>query len=98
MISKLAIDKAISAGWRPLPHLTHNELCAIALDATFWQSLGKALGPFADGDGLFHLESPRGVAIDRDVSWADYTAHRFYDLILTDVSTEEFWAELLSNS
>lgn len=56
-------------------------LAEIALDPTFWQALGKALG-------WPTIRSIEGQAWQRN-------AHRFYDLILQGQSTEEFWDKLL---
>lgn len=70
----------------------------IALDPTFWKALGKACGWW------------QKTAKEGDVKWSimnekqkehyltplvNEKAHRFYDLILTGASTEEFWATLL---
>jgi hypothetical protein len=46
--------------------------------------------------GMLIVSSPTGIAIERKVDWADYTAHRFYDLILQGQSTDDFWKELLA--
>lgn len=64
----------------------------VACDTAFWQVLGKALGwhfahaePCTDGcDGLGENE------------W-ELQAHNFYDLILTQQPTEQFWADLLQD-
>ena len=56
----------------------------IALDPSFWQALGKALGwsEFEDETGHYF--------------WR-VTAHDFYDLILTGGDTEKFWDDLLTH-
>jgi hypothetical protein len=65
----------------------------IALDPSFWQALGKALGwpekyEWAQTDDF-------GDCIElSEISWI-YQADRFYHLILTGGDTEKFWAELL---
>jgi hypothetical protein len=57
----------------------------IALDPSFFQALGKALG----------LEkSDRNTRTEIWLEWK-YQAHRFYDLILTGQPTEPFWEALL---
>ena len=60
-------------------------LSAIALDPTFWQALGKALGwGDSHSDALGRAE------------WR-LNAWRFYDLIFSGGDTEKFWQELLAN-
>lgn len=55
----------------------------IALDPTFWQALGKALG------------WPEKSEVYRRGKWL-HQAVCFYDLILTGGDTEKFWAEVLT--
>lgn len=61
----------------------------IALDPTFWQSLGKVLEWAKVGD------NPNA----RTTYFGNYTwlghAHCFYDVILSEGSTTEFWNYLL---
>jgi hypothetical protein len=57
----------------------------IALDPSFWQALGKALGWNVTG---------RQLAMNSKPNWQIW-ATRFYDLILTGGDTEKFWADLL---
>lgn len=64
--------------------MTHDENCTIALDPTFWQALGKALGWNSTDFGNY--EAP---------DWLLY-AHRFYDLILQGKDTTNFWKEILN--
>ncbi len=94
-IPKEAIEKAIEGGWREddadfinLALSWRNDEDVrweqIALDPSFWKCLGKALGWKESkrwGDGL------------PDVPWRD-NAHRFYDLILTNTPTDEYWKKL----
>lgn len=65
-------------------------LAEIALDSTFWQALGKALGWTKWGE--FDEEYKKSS----DPQW-QYNAHRFYDLILTNSDTTAFWQEILTN-
>lgn len=66
----------------PYPKGGHLEaaLAIIALDPTFWQALGKALGWHGN-------EYLRG-------EWY-WQARQHHDLILTGGDTEKFWNELL---
>lgn len=61
----------------------------IALDPTFWQALGRALGW---GD----TELENGIE-PFAVLWYLFHAHRFFDLILTGRDTTQFWSDLLCN-
>lgn len=88
MIPKRAIEKAIEGGWS-----VGNEDDFVtlrweiwALDPTFWQSLGKALG-WVDGD----IELPFDWHFQSKLS-----AHKFYEIILTGGDVERFWTELLN--
>ena len=58
----------------------------IALDPSFWQSLGKTLG---------WEKCAEGCEGDCKVGVWKKKARRFYDLILTGGDTEKFWDELL---
>lgn len=60
----------------------------IALDKTFWQSLGKALGK----EGIELTRSHENWDTE---PWWQYAARRFYDLILTGGDIEKFWNEVL---
>lgn len=99
-IPKEAIEKARSVGWNGWDEtdqkwyfdMMHryggqwvNDLAnsSIALDPTFWQALGKA------------LEWAVTTSSWPDTEWL-FQAHRFYDLILTNKSTEQFWKEILA--
>lgn len=69
------------------------QMSSIALDPTFWQALGKALGW---GESTFH-QIANGIEYQEygyDEVWR-LLAHRFYDLILQGKPTEDFWKELL---
>lgn len=114
MIPKRIIEKAIEGGWQSKIFRHKNFVAdtgsydfqvvdtetgavvlrlpyaEIALDPTFWQALGKSLG-WKDWEGKY---SP---AVNIQLAW-QYEAHRFYDLILTGQSTEQFWEEILSAS
>lgn len=63
----------------------------IAFDPSFWQALGKSLGwnyPVMR-DGRW---SPEHSLMP---NWRD-CAQDFYDLILTNKSTDQFWSQLLN--
>ena len=107
MINKLAIEKAIEGGWKHFDlgegkeateRAAHNILAishwqVIALDPSFWQSLGKALG-WAEYTSW--LEQYHEGSIDlTDLTWRR-NATRFYDLILTGQPTDQFWKEILA--
>jgi hypothetical protein len=64
----------------------------IALDSSFWQSLGKALG-WEDYEGWTTCANC-GQTLNNDC-WKR-KAEDFYDLILTGGDTEKFWEELLA--
>lgn len=93
-IPKRAIELAIADGWKPINFTNHPEYDYViegnmaywqhvALDPTFWQALGKALGWSTP-------EKPNNV---RD--WLG-RAHDFSDLILQGKDTKPFWDELLT--
>lgn len=87
MIPKNAKDKAFDGGW--LPFATKSYLPgwqAIALDQTFWQCLGKALG-------WEHEDTIKPMSEER---WIRYARH-FYDLILTGGNIQAFWNDLLKD-
>lgn len=100
-IPKEAIEKAIEGGWTT-PLLRANpkadiaglldtghferEQEKIALDPSFWQALGKALGWRLEDD---KWSSPR--------HWRKFV-HRFLDVVLTSGDTDGFWSELLKCS
>lgn len=64
----------------------HNS-ASIALDPTFWQALGKALG------WLDVTATKKHVCPDC-CEWMKH-AQEFYDLILTGHDTEKFWNDLI---
>lgn len=84
MIPKEAIKKAIEGGWK---YKSGSGWTVIALDPSFWQCLGKALG-WADNKLPVLAHEPLGYTRQK-------YAHRFYDLILTGGDTDAFWKELL---
>lgn len=105
MIPEKALKSAMDAGWKPeviAENLTHHwfgasqnqtiSLANTALDATFWQALGKALGW---GD-YWYNDPETHVKVNLQKPWLDY-AHRFCDLIYTGGDTEKFWDELLKS-
>src|SRR4051794_8317136 len=96
MIPKAAIEKAIEGRWTPpLPLVTYPSFNkSAALDPSFWQSLGKALG-WGKTDYCWGCGYDEGETISTDVWFVN--AHRFYDLILTGSDTDAFWKELLTN-
>jgi hypothetical protein len=97
MIPKEAITKAKEGGWDPGRQYSPSNWQFVTTRIDFWQTLGKALGPFAKGKGRLHLASPKGVAIaDESLDWGRYTAHRFWDLVFQGKPTEKFWKELLT--
>lgn len=103
-IPKEAIERAIAGGWLKAncnvqqtrswcKYLYPEDMALIALDPTFWQALGKALGW---GESTFH-QIANGIEYQEygyDEVWR-LLAHRFYDLILQGKPTEDFWKELL---
>lgn len=62
----------------------------IALDPTFWQALGKALG----WGLVLGWEEMYAPAENAAQEWYQ-NAFRFYDLILTGGDTEAYWKDLL---
>lgn len=92
MIPKEAIEKAWKAGWqgqRDFSLSNEEETLnwqTIALDLSFWQSLGKTLGWNEHDGALTHFGMEEG--------WR-FHAIRFYDLILTEQDTKVFWDEVL---
>lgn len=100
-IPKEAIEKAIAGGWSfihtDLPWSWtgyagingEHEFTwqTLALDPSFWQSLGKVLGWKEIGG------KPSGSYFE-NYTWLGH-AHRFYDLILTGGDTDSFWQDLL---
>ncbi len=112
MIPKSAIEKAIEGGAKISPNWKYNKdgiywsknqyitWEEIALDPTFWQALGKALG--WDFEELICKacgkdECGRGWhcgTTQAKQTWIN-EARRFYDLILTGQPTDKFWEEIL---
>ena len=115
MIPKEAIDKAFEGGWPKIQKGVYKAYWqTIALDPSFWQSLGKALGwekKMVVRRGMvignFGWENPDknirfyGEEMGAGMDYMNpwvYYAHRFYDLILTGADTESFWKELLPSA
>lgn len=67
----------------------------IALDPTFWQSLGKALG-WGKTNMCWGCNYDEGATENTDVWFVK--AHRFYDLVLQDQDTTDFWQKLLDKT
>lgn len=84
MIPERAYELAKSGGWEGWKLLSVRSWQENALDPEFFQALGKALGWNSTDFGNY--EAP---------DWLLY-AHRFYDLILTGKSTDDFWKEILN--
>lgn len=62
----------------------------VALDPTFWVALGKALG-WATKNTWTKPKLQQVLSVNE---WP-IAAHRFYDLVLTNQSTEQFWKDML---
>lgn len=91
--SVLTINKIIIGfGGDPVRMSVGVDVHEIALDPTFWQALGKALGWDKLADGRNWEASKYGYM----EVWRHH-AHRFYDLILTGELIDKFWADLLAN-
>lgn len=60
----------------------------LVLDPLFWQALGKALE-----ERFEKSQAPSFVSFDK-WDWT-YYAHQYFDLIMTEQSTDEFWKSLL---
>jgi hypothetical protein len=89
MIPEQALEKAKEGGWDKSRGYIDTEFSeeAVALDKTFWIALGKAMG--------WTLKSRAWNSTHDAATWI-VNAQHFYDLILTEQPTENFWAELLS--
>lgn len=93
MIPREALIKATEGGWKPdWSYVGHEnvidgilavegDMALVALTNAFWQALGKSLG-----------WSEKNY---KTTEW-HYQAMRFYDLILNNQPTDEFWEEILS--
>lgn len=113
MIPAHIIEKAVEGGWsgvsleekgkwvggrvEGIEHYWHS----IALDPSFWQSLGKVLGWTKNicTDCLTPYVDKTSCTCGMSYPPLDDTWHlhamRFYDLILTGGDTDAFWEELL---
>lgn len=111
MIPKEAIDKAIEGGWSGFfargytwngkgitdidgDFWTYEE---VALDPTFWQALGKALGWPEDwyiGESRFKDKVDGRLYRTHCPKWH---AHVFFELILAQEDTKTFWEEIIKN-
>jgi hypothetical protein len=99
MIPTEAIEKAIDGGWTGWPYPFFDarlvgpkmEWQKFALDPSFWQSLGKALGWQLNAEPTWNGKS-------RPIEGWHYEARRFYDIILLNGGNglKTFWDELLS--
>lgn len=104
MIPKQAIQKAIEGGWWVTNFFgltaeeQHQAEHDAVIDPAFWQALGKVLGwkgyvgethsacGFSGGMDSFNFDGEE---------W-NLNALKFYDLILTNGDTENFWNDLLT--
>ena len=104
MIPKEAIAKAIEGGWGIHHSLTSGWLeerlpvpdsvqKIAALDPSFWQALGKALGWYY---GVEKRIRKYKILNEYKKPW-QIQAFRFYDLILTNNNTDKFWKDLLTS-
>lgn len=111
MIPREIIEKAIEGGWwagnkAKMSHANANWQI-IALDSTFWQALGKALG-WSEAECL-GMEAdltcpckPRTEVVNGNMitihngspRWRT-EAHNFYGYVLRGEDTTEFWNDLL---
>lgn len=82
------IELSVNGGWNSKNSIINAK---IALDPTFWQSLGRALGWRSYAPKSFGVNDGRSL----EPTYMDY-AHRFYDLILQGKDPAPFWEELLS--
>ena len=69
----------------------------IFLDPLFFQALGKTQGfnPKSRQKGHIMLWSPTGYALDKKITWGEYTQHRLIDAIQQGRSIDEFFGEIL---
>ena len=81
MIPKLALEKAREGGWNPGRSYTESHWALVAMKAGFWQGLAKAIGHHANET--------------KDFFGCDL-ARCFYDLVLFEKSTSDYWKELLT--
>lgn len=91
MIPRQTIELTVRHGWKGIRGMTdgrylHHHWQHIALDPTFWQALGKALG-WGNSEILENAEPLPHWRL---------RAIGFFDLILTGQPTDKFWSELLS--
>lgn len=88
MIPKHIIELAVKGGWigKAVEPTYIDNYYEVICSPLFWQALGKELGwgtePAATTREGFPVQE-----------WMMF-AHRFYDLILTGGSLDEFWKEL----
>ncbi len=83
----------------PSGHTDTKNWTEVALDPTFWQALGKALGwdedPYRDPIGtVWEKTDHKGNSVRYLDDWNN-AALCFYDLILAGGDTEKFWEEIL---
>ena len=101
MISDKAYSVAMSAGYIPVPRKDGKpQWEKDFIHPSFWECLSKALGWRVRARDQFHNEmleyefQYQGAVME--YSW-EYVAKKFYDIILTGGSTDEFWNDLLAN-
>ena len=70
-------------------------LSTVALDPTFWQSLGKSL-MWTEKTLVYEDDDMEDGTNDVwQKTWL-FNAHRFYDLVLEGKDTDDFWQKLLA--
>jgi hypothetical protein len=105
MIPKAAIEKAIEGGWsihKDPPtewyEIGPQEQRNAVLDPSFWQALGVARGSVATLPVEPCTNPPqkrRGRPRKPHLTYWQEDALKFYRLVITGQSTEQFWEELL---
>jgi hypothetical protein len=96
MIPKQAIERAIEGGWGAIGWRLwqHEQFEVIALDPTFWQSLGKALEWSEEHFTSCAIWKTGECDCSAKDEWKE-KAKEFYDLILERKGTTAFWEEIL---
>lgn len=79
--------------------MAKRSLADIALDPSFWQCLGKALGK--EKQFVWEAEHTCPLCANdkhTQFEWWNWHSHRFTSLILTSSDTKAFWEELLTSN
>jgi len=108
-----AIRIAIENGWNAKPNSAVVTSGAFALESSFWQALGKALGwkditqhpthttlnnDSNDTGDMEECDDPYVCCLaGKTTFYWLYYARQYFDLVLTVGDTEKFWKELLNN-